>query len=66
MTDVLWVALEETEGKIHIIELVDEMVKIKGLGVFNPAEKLSSHEFGSSVKIGQKNLRVLQLSLIHI
>ena len=66
MTDVLWVALEEAEGKIHIIELVDEMVKIKGLGVFNPAEKISSHEFGSSVKIGQKNLRVLQPGMVEL
>ncbi len=66
MTDVLWVALEEAQGKIHIIELIDEMVKIKGLGVFNPAEKLSSHEFGSSVKIGQKNLRVLQPGMVEL
>ena len=54
MTDVKWVALEESEGKIHVIELIDDMVKIKGLGVFNPAEKISSSEFGNSVKIGQK------------
>ena len=66
MTDVVWVALEEAEGKIHVIELVDDMVKIKGLGVFNPAEKLSSSEFGKSVKIGQKNLKVLQPGMVEL
>ena len=30
MTDAKWVALEESEGKIHVIELIDDMVKIKG------------------------------------
>lgn len=66
MTDGIWVALEEAEGKIHVIELVDEMVKIKGLGVFNPAEKISSNDIGNSVKIGQKNLKILQPGMVEL
>ena len=41
-------------GKIHLVHLVDEMMKIKGLGVFNPSKLLSDLEIGDNVEIGQK------------
>ena len=51
-----WVALEENSGKIFLVEIVDEMTKIKGLGVFNPTEIIGDTEIGTEIIIGQKIL----------
>ncbi len=51
-----WVVLEEDSGKVHLVRLVDETVKIKGLGVFNPMQILGECEIGSEIIIGQKQL----------
>ena len=48
------VLIREEGGKIHLVHLVDEMMKIKGLGVFNPSKLLSDLEIGDNVEIGQK------------
>ncbi len=50
-----WVALEEDSGKIFLVEMVDDMTKIKGLGVFNPTEIIGESEIGEEIVIGQKN-----------
>ena len=36
-----WLALEDEGGKVFLVQIVDETVKIKGLGVFNPTELLA-------------------------
>jgi tRNA (adenine57-N1/adenine58-N1)-methyltransferase len=51
-----WVALEEDSGKIFLVEMVDDMTKIKGLGVFNPSETIGDTEIGDEIIIGQKIL----------
>ena len=47
-------ALVEENGRVHIIELVDESRKFKGIGVFNPKQTLSSVALGAAVQIGSK------------
>ena len=51
-----YAALMESEGRIHIVELVDEVVKHKGLGVLNTVALLSGFGLGDDVLIGQKYL----------
>ena len=51
-----WVALEEESGKIFLVKMVNEMAKIKGLGVFNPTETIGNAEIGEKIVIGQKIL----------
>ena len=36
-----WAVLQEKEGRVHIVEIKDDMVKNKGLGVFNSATLLA-------------------------
>lgn len=50
-----WVVLGEDE-RIHMVELVDSTLRIKGLGVFNPKLILSEIAVGEEVLIGQKYL----------
>ena len=57
------VLIREEGGKIHLVHLVDEMMKIKGLGVFNPSKLLSDLEIGDNVEIGQKNLQRIPMRL---
>ena len=57
------VLIREEGGKIHLVHLVDEMMKIKGLGVFNPSKLLSDLEIGDNVEIGQKNLQRVPMRL---
>ena len=59
MSSTGWVALEEDGGKVYLVELIDDSVKIRGLGVFNPAKVLGTIESGAKVTIGQKILTVL-------
>ena len=56
MSTEKWLALEEEGGKVFLVQIVDETIKIKGLGVFNPVELLAGKSVGETVIIGQKNL----------
>ena len=59
MSSTEWVALEEEGGKIFFLQLIDEMVKIKGLGVLNPIETIGDSKVGDKIIIGQKILTKL-------
>ena len=52
-----WAVLVEENGKTYVVELVDQQVKIKGLGVFNPHQTLTDVAIGEGVEIGQKELK---------
>ena len=52
-----WAVLVEENGKTYVVELVDQQVKIKGLGVLNPQQTLASVGVGENVEIGQKELK---------
>jgi len=54
MADPPLVALVEENGRVHIIALIDESLKIKGIGVFNPHATLNGIELGQEVQIGSK------------
>ena len=54
MSTEKWLALEEEGGKVFLVQIVDETIKIKGLGVFNPAELLAEKNVGETAIIGQK------------
>ncbi|MAY05168.1 MAG: hypothetical protein CMB25_06180 [Euryarchaeota archaeon] len=47
-------ALVEENGRVFIVEVVDESVKIKGIGVFNPKATIDTVEYGKEVQIGSK------------
>ncbi|MEC8763980.1 MAG: hypothetical protein VXX40_02125 [Candidatus Thermoplasmatota archaeon] len=51
-----WAVLVEENGKTYVVELVDQQVKIKGLGVFNPQQTLADVAIGERLEIGQKEL----------
>ena len=53
----------EKEGRIHVVEVVDEMVKHKGLGVINTATLLQGTEIGDEVLVGQKYLTIMPSKL---
>ena len=59
MADATITALVEENGRVHIITLVDESVKIKGIGVFNPKTTMNDVKFGQEVQIGSKIFRHL-------
>ena len=61
-----WVVLEEDGGKTYLVELVDKVIKIKGLGVFNPMTELNDKKIGNKVTIGQKVLTKLSPRLPEI
>ena len=54
MADASFAALVEENGRVHIVELIDETVKIKGIGVFNPISTVENVAFGQEVQIGSK------------
>jgi tRNA (adenine57-N1/adenine58-N1)-methyltransferase len=54
MADAFITALVEENGRVHIVELIDKSLKIKGIGVFNPSATLNGVEFGVEVQIGSK------------
>jgi len=56
MSSKNWVALEEEGGKVFLVEMVDDVTKIKGLGVFNPSETIGDVKPGEKIIIGQKVL----------
>ena len=51
-----YAALMENEGRIHIVELLDEVAKHKGLGVLNTVALLENVGIGEEVLVGQKYL----------
>ena len=51
--------LMENEGRIHVVEVLDEMVKHKGLGVINTATLLEGTSVGDEVLVGQKYLTIM-------
>ncbi|MBT4920954.1 MAG: hypothetical protein HON10_06135, partial [Euryarchaeota archaeon] len=53
MSTEKWLALEEEGGKVFLVQIVEETIKIKGLGVFNPAELLAEKQVGETVVVGQ-------------
>ena len=55
--------LMEKEGRIHVVEVVDEMVKHKGLGVINIATLLADSNIGDEVLVGQKYLTIMPARL---
>ena len=55
--------LMEKEGRIHVVEVVDEMVKHKGLGVINTATLLAESNIGDEVLVGQKYLTIMPTRL---
>ena len=54
MADPSIAALVEESGRVHIVSLIDETVKIKGIGVFNPKATVENIAFGKEVQIGSK------------
>jgi len=54
-----YAVLMEKEGKIHVVEVTNEMVKHKGLGVLNTADLLAESQIGDEILVGQKYLTVM-------
>jgi len=54
-----YACLVEDDGKIHIVEIKDEVCKHKGLGVLNTAQLLADFNIGDQIQIGQKTLTIL-------
>lgn len=56
MSDADSVALMEENGKIHIVTMVDNTIKIKGIGVVNPLKEFSKLKDGEETHVGSKIL----------
>lgn len=54
-----YACLVEEDGKIHIVEIKDEVCKYKGLGVLNTKQLLDGYYIGDEIIIGQKRLTLL-------
>lgn len=52
-----FVLLEEESGKIYCVQLVDESMKIKGLGILNPFVEFQDLAFGQFKEVSGKQLR---------
>ena len=52
------VALVADDGRTWTVNVADEDVKIKGLGVFNPAQMLKEHSVGGLVVLAGKELTI--------
>ena len=63
MDEQTWVALEQEDGRVFLVEMLDKVHKIKGIGVLNPKEALSQVEIGESVQLGHKSLKRLPIGL---
>ena len=50
------VALVAQDGRTWTVNVVDEDVKIKGLGVFNPVQMLEEHALGGLAVLAGKEL----------
>ncbi|MDP6899322.1 MAG: hypothetical protein QGF94_00610 [Candidatus Thalassarchaeaceae archaeon] len=51
-----YTALREADGRTYIVPMIDEEIKIKGIGRFNPNSTLDGTSNGDRVTIGQKAL----------
>lgn len=56
MADPESVALMEENGKIHIVSMIDNTIKIKGIGVVNPSNEFSQLKDGEETHVGSKIL----------
>lgn len=63
MNDEQWGVYVEEGGKVHVVELLPNARKIKGLGVLDAQKVLSSIEIGEQVLVGQKVLTRLPMRL---
>ena len=63
MNPTKWSAFVEAESKVHIVEMLDGVRKIKGLGVIDTNELFSNIEIGEEVLVGQKVLTRVPLRL---
>ncbi len=63
---VRFTALREDDGRVHIIPLTDEEMRIKGVGRINPIRDLADSEDGERLTIGQKSFLRLLPSLPEI
>ena len=57
------ISLRDDSGNSYLVEIKDEHIKIKGVGVFNPLTTLSDTNFGDKITIGTKEFFVLPASL---
>ncbi len=57
------IALRDDSGNVYIVELKDEHIKIKGVGVFNPFNTLKDTKFGEKIIIGTKEFYIIKASL---
>tara|TARA_B100000902_G_C27294759_1_gene909265 strand:- start:1172 stop:1972 length:801 start_codon:yes stop_codon:yes gene_type:complete len=57
------IALRDQSGNTYLVELNDEHVKIKGIGVFNPVKILSERKMGEKILIGTKEFIIIKASL---
>ena len=60
------VALVAEDGRTWTVKNVDENIKIKGLGVFNPSTMLKEHPVGSQVTLAGKELTILPAGLTEL
>ena len=58
-----YAVLMEKEGRIHVVQVTDEVVKYKGLGMLNSATLLDNVEVGEEVLVGQKYLTRMPANL---
>lgn len=63
MNQAQWAVFVEAEGKVHIVELISGVRKIKGLGVLDAFETFSQINYGEEVLVGQKVLTRVPLRL---
>tara|TARA_Y100000589_G_scaffold138407_1_gene132440 strand:- start:2563 stop:3348 length:786 start_codon:yes stop_codon:yes gene_type:complete len=54
MADADIAVLIEPNGRVHTVEMIDESVKIKGIGVLNPYQRLIDVDIGHEIQIGSK------------
>ena len=54
MADVAIAILSENNGRVHVVQLINKSVKIKGIGVLNPYATLNEVGMGGEVQIGSK------------
>ncbi len=57
------VALRDESKNTFLVELKNETIKIKGIGVFNPLESIKNNHFGDKILIGTKEFVILPASL---
>ena len=60
------VALVAKDGRTWTVKVVDEDIKIKGLGVFNPAKVMEDHPIGTVVSLASKELTILPAGLTEL